>query len=353
MEEVNKTVFISYRRSNVSWALAIYQNLTLHGFDVFFDYTSIKSGSFEEVILQNIKNRSHFLVILTPSALERCSDPNDWVRREIETALVEKRNIVPLFFDGFHFGTPSISKNLTGYLSNIKNYNGISIPAEYFDAAMERLRNDFLNISLQAVIHPVSNITERETENQKLAANSAAKVELKELTAQQWFETGNKLGVEEKYIDALHAFTEAISIQPDFAYAYCHRGIIYSKTNNFESAMKDYNEAIRLQPEYVLAYSAMGLLCINTKDFDGAVKNYNEAIRLNSGDSFLYENYLNRGIAYFENKDIDKAIADFSKSIHLNPSHADTYYARGMSYLKNGNFLLGTKDLAKSKILRG
>jgi len=66
MPRVEKTIFISYRRTNLPWALCIYQNLTMHGYDVFFDYQSIDSGNFEKVILENIKTRAHFLVILTP-----------------------------------------------------------------------------------------------------------------------------------------------------------------------------------------------------------------------------------------------------------------------------------------------
>ncbi len=38
MGSVEKTVFISYRRKDISWALAVYQYLTSHGYDVFFDY---------------------------------------------------------------------------------------------------------------------------------------------------------------------------------------------------------------------------------------------------------------------------------------------------------------------------
>jgi hypothetical protein len=96
MERIEKTVFLSYRRTNIPWALAIFQNLTQHGYDLFFDFNGIDSGDFEHVILGNITARAHFLVLLTPSALERCSDPADWLRREIETALSSKRNIVPL-----------------------------------------------------------------------------------------------------------------------------------------------------------------------------------------------------------------------------------------------------------------
>src|SRR6185503_9034035 len=76
---IEKTVFISYRRTNLPWSLAIYQDLTKHGFDVFFDYQSIHSGDFEQVIISNIKARAHFIVILTPSALERCDNPSDWL----------------------------------------------------------------------------------------------------------------------------------------------------------------------------------------------------------------------------------------------------------------------------------
>ena len=96
MGRIEKTVFISYRRADESWGLAIFQNLTQHGYDVFIDYDGIASGNFESAILENIKARAHFLVLLTPTALERCSDPEDWMRREIEAALDSQRNIVPL-----------------------------------------------------------------------------------------------------------------------------------------------------------------------------------------------------------------------------------------------------------------
>jgi hypothetical protein len=49
MVRVEKTVFISYRRTNVPWALAVFQHLTHHGFDVFFDFMGIASGDFERV----------------------------------------------------------------------------------------------------------------------------------------------------------------------------------------------------------------------------------------------------------------------------------------------------------------
>jgi len=173
MAHIEKTVFISYRRKDISWALAVYQNLTSKGYDVFFDYTDISSGDFEQIIIGNIKARAHFLVLLTPSSLDRCNEPGDWLRREIETAIDEKRNIVPLFFDGFNFGSTSILENLTGKLADIKKYNGLEVPVSFFDEAMKRLRSKYLNIALEAVLHPVSDEVQEVVDEQQIAAYRA------------------------------------------------------------------------------------------------------------------------------------------------------------------------------------
>ena len=117
MERIEKTVFISYRRTNFPWAMLVYQSLKQHGYDVFIDYLGIPSGAFETAILENITSRAHFLILLTPSALERCGDQSDWFRREIETALDSKRNIVSLMLEGFSFGTPAIASQLVGTLA--------------------------------------------------------------------------------------------------------------------------------------------------------------------------------------------------------------------------------------------
>jgi hypothetical protein len=82
-----------------------------NGYDVFLDYNGLGSGDFERVTTQNIKARAHFLVLLTPSALERCHDPSDWLRREIETALANQRNIIPLLLEGFDFSAPPSAAN--------------------------------------------------------------------------------------------------------------------------------------------------------------------------------------------------------------------------------------------------
>jgi hypothetical protein len=170
---------MSYRRANMPWALAVYENLTAHHYDVFFDYESILSGDFEQVILGNIRARAHFIVLLTPSALDRCDKPDDWLRREIETALDEKRNIVPIFLEGFSFGDPSVSVHLTGRLADLSKYNGLDVPDGYFKEAMSRLRTRFLDVPLDTVLHPIPVAVQEAVAKQQRAATNAAAMQEK------------------------------------------------------------------------------------------------------------------------------------------------------------------------------
>jgi tetratricopeptide (TPR) repeat protein len=259
MGQIEKTVFISYRRTNLPWALNIYQYLTYHNYDAFFDYESIDSGDFEQVIIGNIKARAHFLVLLTPSALERCVNPDDWLRREIETALDEKRNIIPLFLENFSFSSPSVSKNLTGKLAQLKSYNGLNVHTDYFEEAMERLCTRFLDVPLEAVLHPVPHGVQEIVEEQKVAANKAAQVKQEELTAQEWFEKGYVFQEANSLDEAIRSYTEAIHLRADFAEAYYNRGVARRGKGDHNGATQDYNKAVQFNPDYAKTYVKPGI----------------------------------------------------------------------------------------------
>jgi tetratricopeptide (TPR) repeat protein len=259
MGQIEKTVFINYRRTNLPWALNIYQYLTYHNYDAFFDYESIDSGDFEQVIIGNIKARAHFLVLLTPSALERCVNPDDWLRREIETAMDEKRNIVPLFLENFNFGNPSVSKILTGKLAGLKNYNGLNVHTDYFQEAMQRLCTRFLDVPLDAVLHPVPQAVQVIVEEQKVAANKAAQVKQEELTAQEWFEKGYLSQDANSLDEAIRCYTEAIRLRADFAEAYYNRGVARRAKGDHNGAIQDYNKAVQFNPSYASTYVKPGI----------------------------------------------------------------------------------------------
>jgi len=326
MERVEKSVFISYRRTNFPWALAVWQNLAQHGYDVFIDYDGISSGDFESAIFENIPARAHFIIILTPSALEHCGEPKDMMRREIEAAVQTKRNIVALMLEGFSFDTPAIDKQLTGTLAPIRRYQALSVPNEYFLEAMDRLRTRFLNVPLTAVIHPPSITAQLAATQQNAAAENAPPVQEDELMALQYFERGF---ASSDLDEQIRFNTEAIRLKPVFYEAYCNRGIARKAKGDLDGAIADYTEAIRLNPDDSEVYCNRGIARKAKGDLDGEIADYTEAIRLNPDDSDVY---CNRGVARKEKGDLDGAIADYTEAIRLEPDDSDTYCNRGLAY---------------------
>src|SRR5215212_8135686 len=133
MMAADKTVFLSYRRS-VSWSLAraVFMDLRANGWDVFMDLATLDSGQFDQIILKQIAARAHFVILLSPGSVERCAEPDDWLRREIEYAMDMQRNIVPLVADGFTFD--AAAPYLTGKLQALSRYNACLLYPQYFDA---------------------------------------------------------------------------------------------------------------------------------------------------------------------------------------------------------------------------
>ena len=323
MGRIEKTVFISYRRTNKPWALFIYQNLTMHGYDVFIDFQNINSGNFERAILDNIRTRAHFIVILTPSALERCKNPGDWLRREIETAMDEKRNIVPLMVEGFDFGSPLVREALTGRLATLSDINALSIPDDYPLEAMDRLRARYLNIALSDVALPALQKDIQEvTTAEKSAANEAAPVSEEQLTAQTWFEKGYVFQEAKNLDEAFRCYSQALLLDPNLDAAHNNLGNLLSDLKRNDEAEAAYRKAIELNATDDKAYSNLGLLLSDLKRNEEAEAAYRKAIELNPANDTAYSNLgvLLRGL-----KRNDEAEAAYRKAIELNPADDKAY----------------------------
>jgi tetratricopeptide (TPR) repeat protein len=326
MERIEKTVFISYRRINFPWALAIYKDLTQHGYDVFIDYQGIASGDFERAIFENIKAKAHFLVLLTPSSLERCGEPADLFRREIETALANQRNIVPVVLEGFDFGSPTVASHLTGTLAALRLYNELRIPMDYFEEALERLRK-FLSVPLTAVLHPASLDAQVVAAEQKTAADAAPAVQEEELTAQQWFELGFAAS---DLAEKVRLYSEAVRLKPDFAEAFANRGLVRRYKGDVEGAMQDLNVAIRLKPNLVETFYNRGNLRRDKGDVEGAMQDLNELIRLKPDYAAAF---YSRGNLRRDKGDVEGALQDFNEAVRLTPDYAEAFVNRGSARL--------------------
>lgn len=93
-------VFISYRRATgKDYARIIKPELTTRGLKVFLDMDELKDGKFDKRILDAIEDAPLFMIILSPGALDRCINPDDWVRQEILHAQKCGKHIIPVEVD--------------------------------------------------------------------------------------------------------------------------------------------------------------------------------------------------------------------------------------------------------------
>jgi tetratricopeptide (TPR) repeat protein len=134
---------------------------------------------------------------------------------------------------------------------------------------------------------------------------------------------------------AIRSYTEAIRLKPDFAEAYCDRGIAYLKKGDLDRAIADCTEAIRLRHDSATAYQARGAAHKKKGDLDKVIADYTEAIRLKPDFADVYHA---RGNAYDDKGDHDRAIADYGDAIRLKPRDADAYYDRGIAFRRKGDY---------------
>ncbi|XP_073943845.1 sterile alpha and armadillo motif isoform X4 [Choristoneura fumiferana] len=139
--EKNLDVFVSYRRSNGSQLASLLKvHLQLRGFTVFIDVERLEAGKFDNNLLQSIRQAKHFLLVLTPHALDRCkhdNDQKDWVHREIVAALQSQCNIVPII-DNFIWPEP---EELPEDMRAVSKFNGVRWIHDYQDACVEKLES--------------------------------------------------------------------------------------------------------------------------------------------------------------------------------------------------------------------
>ncbi len=130
-------LFISYRReTGAETARAIRTGLSDHGVRSFIDVDDLGSQQFDDRILREIELAENFLVILGPGSLDRCSNENDWLRREIAYAIAMRRNVVSLLKDGFEFPA---QENLPPDLRALPTCEKVEYSHIYYDAMIAEL----------------------------------------------------------------------------------------------------------------------------------------------------------------------------------------------------------------------
>ncbi len=193
---------------------------------------------------------------------------------------------------------------------------------------------------------------------------------------------------------AIHAFEEAIRIDPDFASPYCMLSYCYSymgstgmmKAGDAFSKAKDYTlKAIELEPNHAESHLSLATIkFFNNWDFDSAEVSLNKALSLSLNSSLINQVHgwfliakgefpkaiekleqavqldplslplmVNLGAAYSFAKRFDEAIAEYDKVIEMDPNFRTAYEGKGMTYLALGDHDKAIENLEKYQKLIG
>ncbi|MGH8497881.1 MAG: TIR domain-containing protein [Methylococcales bacterium] len=137
--------FISYRREQGSEVARIVQTeMARRGISCFLDVKNLKAEHFDNRLLTEIERAPNFILVLAPTSLDRCNNPDDWLRREIAHALRNHKHIIPLMLNNFQFPP---SNRLPEDIRGVERYNGVSYSHEYFEATFDKLQR-FLKTEL-------------------------------------------------------------------------------------------------------------------------------------------------------------------------------------------------------------
>lgn len=163
--------FISYRRDGGSETARLVQMglKSIANKNCFLDVDELETGKFDTKLLEIISSTLNFILILSPNSLDRCNDSEDWLTKEISTAIVSGRNIIPIIKDGFTFDSLNY---LPDSIKDLPKYNALRYDHKYSQAM-------FTDILKQMVFSEIvsSLIVEKEVhKSNKTTVNEFAKI---------------------------------------------------------------------------------------------------------------------------------------------------------------------------------
>ncbi len=169
-------------------------------------------------------------------------------------------------------------------------------------------------------------------------------------TADDYYVKATYKSQQQDYEGAIPLLNQALSLNPDYVYAYNNRGLAYYFLKQYQKAIADYNQAITINPMYSAAFNNRGTLYYSMQKPGQGKADHDLAILLSTSvasnsprlmpnivvngfrrNSFT-SNYTNPLGAYPHLQRHLQIIGN-NDGIPLDQSEAYAYYNRGIAYL--------------------
>jgi tetratricopeptide (TPR) repeat protein len=146
---------------------------------------------------------------------------------------------------------------------------------------------------------------------------------------------GDLLTKRQQFAPAIVDFTASIEIDDSEYAPFCGRSMARLKNGDTQGALADAREAIRLNPKNVECNVSYGYITMRTGDRASAFAALATAIDLSADPSAVLSI---RASFYMETGDLDKMHVDIERVLALNPSYSIAYIQLGHFYRLKGRY---------------
>jgi tetratricopeptide (TPR) repeat protein len=148
--------------------------------------------------------------------------------------------------------------------------------------------------------------------------------------------------------EALDSLSWALQVDAEDGKAYCCRGIIRHKQENYREAIADFNQAIKFKFQDAIVYRNRGKTRLQMGDNQGAISDFNQALNIEPEETENGMTYIARGNAHRSAGNHLEAITDYNKALEINPNDPHAYSHRGLAYTHIEEMKLAIDDYQKA-----
>jgi tetratricopeptide (TPR) repeat protein len=164
--------------------------------------------------------------------------------------------------------------------------------------------------------------------------------------AAYFYRSGLQLRDNNKFPEALTAFTKAVSLNKKFDSAYVEMGNIYLKSGDGNNGIINFKKALAVNPNYAEALAGMGKFYRDFKqNYDSALIYYNAAAKI---DGTNKETFYALAWTHNARKEYDKAIPYAVKALEIDNKYRPAYGELGHAYNATKKYAECVEQLKKN-----
>uniref|UniRef100_UPI00398E5DDC uncharacterized protein ttc6 isoform X3 n=1 Tax=Pristiophorus japonicus TaxID=55135 RepID=UPI00398E5DDC len=151
-------------------------------------------------------------------------------------------------------------------------------------------------------------------------------------------------------VNCVYDFHRALAINPKLYEVYLSRAVYYAMQGRYFKAILSCNEALKIQPQSLRAFLYRGALKYYNKSYRLAVDDLTEAIMI---DYTCILGYFNRAVCYHQANDLQKALKDYGIVLLLDSEKKlalKTLVNRGLLYLSMGDYYNALQDFKAAMV---